>query len=34
MVGIIRSKSDQMFAMSPQMLATQVQQLIEGLSHR
>jgi ribonuclease P protein component len=32
MVGIIRSKSDQMFAMSPQMLAEQVQQLIEGLS--
>ena len=34
MVGIIRSKSDQMFALSPTSLAEQVQLLIEGLRDR
>jgi|TARA_B100000123_G_scaffold241339_1_gene195066 hypothetical protein len=32
MVGIIRSKSEQMFDMTPEMLAHQVQQLVERLS--
>jgi hypothetical protein len=31
MVGIIRSESEHMFDMSPEMLAQQVQQLVEGL---
>jgi len=31
MVGIIRSKSEHMFDMSPEMLAQQVQKLVEGL---
>ncbi|MEL0193647.1 MAG: ribonuclease P protein component [Acidimicrobiaceae bacterium] len=32
MIGIIRSKSEHMFDMTPEMLAQQVQQLVEGLS--
>ena len=32
MVGIIRSKSEHMFDMTPEMLAQQVQQLVERLS--
>ena len=32
MVGIIRSKSEQMFDMTPEMLSQHVQQLVEGLS--
>ena len=31
MVGIIRSKSEHMFDMPPEMLAEHVQQLVEGL---
>ncbi|MBL6634576.1 MAG: ribonuclease P protein component [Actinobacteria bacterium] len=34
LVGIIRSKSDQMFEMSPQHLAHQVRQLIDGLARQ
>ena len=31
-VGIIRSKSEHVFDMTPEMLAQQVEQLVEGLS--
>ncbi|MGA0962953.1 MAG: ribonuclease P protein component [Ilumatobacteraceae bacterium] len=34
LIGIIRSKSDQMFEMSAPQLADQVQQLIDGLVSR
>ena len=34
MVGVIRSESEHMFDMTPEMLAGQVQQLVEGLSRQ